>query len=170
MKEMLDSFALPQFETVIENLEQRADKAAKPLERARIHNLAGDMCVDANQFERAFSYYDKAITAYTAEHQYDFAARLCEKILAFSPRSVRPYSTLAWLALARGRSEEARRRIEQYVEAAHSQGLGRYARPTLSTLAEMTEAGEVLQAIGNGLLQLEDAKAANAVFARMPAA
>ncbi|HEX6558364.1 MAG TPA: tetratricopeptide repeat protein [Longimicrobiales bacterium] len=167
MKELIDSSTLPQLETLLDNLEQRAQKSARPAEQARIHNLAGDMCVDANQLERGLSYYDKAITTYSDCEQYDSAGRICEKILALSPSSVRPYSTLAWLALKRGREEEARRRIVQYVDAADTHGLARLARGYLVKLADLAKSNDVLQTIADGLLQLEDSEAANSVYGRM---
>lgn len=168
MKEMVDSVGLPQLETLLENLEQRAAKSERPTEQARVYNLAGDMCVDANQLERGLSYYDKAINKYTDSEQYDAAARICEKILALSPASVRPYSTLAWLAIKRGREDDAIKRISQYVGAAELRGLTRLARTFLGKdLLEIAKSDKVLQAIGDGLLQLEDSEGANNAFGRM---
>jgi len=167
MKEMVDKVPLPQFETLLESLERRVATTEEPAQKARIFNLAGDMCFDANQAERGLSYYDLAINVFTECEQFEAAAKICEKIVALKPDAVRPYYTLAWIAIKRGRVEEARVRIEQYVFAAEAQKLVRLARPYLVGLAETSANHEVLDSIAEGLIQLNDAKGANAVYGRM---
>ncbi len=159
--------ALPQLEGLLTSLEQRADNVNRPSEKARIFNLAGDMCFDAAQPERGLAYYDKAITAYTEGEQYIAAGRICEKILALSPDSARPYATLCWLAVMRGLNSEACQRIRNYVAAATAHGLSRTARDYLLKLADDTHDRTVLEAIAEALAELQDRKASQVVQARI---
>jgi tetratricopeptide (TPR) repeat protein len=169
VKEIFDGVPLAQLEQLLENLQTRIDAAERPEQKARLYNLAGDMCFDARQLERSLGYYDRAITTYTSCQQYMIAGRLCEKILAISPESVRPYYTLASLALMRGRHGEACRWIEKYVSAAETQGLYRMARQFLESLSEVTEESDVLATVADGLKQLNDPERAARVRERMPA-
>lgn len=169
MKEIVDSPPLSQLERLLDNLQQRIDTAERPEQKARMFNLAGDMCFDARQLERALAYYDKAITSYTSCENYAAAARLCEKILAISPDSVRPYYTLASLSLKRGNTEDACRWIRDYVAAAEAHGLARIARQFLLSLAEVTEAESVLESLAAGLRKLNDPEHAEQVLGRIPA-
>lgn len=166
MKELVDSVPLPQLELVLDTLERRVKDTETPDQQARILNLAGDMCFDAAQPERALAYYDRAITIYTACRQYPSAARICEKILAVSPESVRPYSTLAWLAIKLGNYAEAQRRVREYVIAAEMHGLSRIAKQYLTTLADVTDHQEVLESVADGLMLLEDHVTANEILGR----
>ena len=167
MRELVESVALPQLEGLLTSLEQRADDVNRPSEKARIFNLAGDMCFDAAQPERGLSYYDKAITTYTECEQYVAASRICEKILALSPDSVRPYATLCWLAIMRGLNSEACGRIRNYVAAATAHGLSRTAREYLLKLADDARDRSVLETIADALTELQDRKASQAVQARI---
>jgi tetratricopeptide (TPR) repeat protein len=169
MKELVDSLTLPQMEAMLDNLERRAHMCDEPAHRARGFNLAGDVCFDAGQPERALGYYDKAINTYTDCHQYEIAARLCEKIVAIWPDAVRTHWTLAWIALKRGNGEAARQRIADYVIAAEKHGLGKVACTHLMSLAELTDGGPVLESIADALLQLDDGKRADAIYGRMRA-
>jgi tetratricopeptide (TPR) repeat protein len=170
MKELVDSMPLQQFESMLENLEQRALIASDPAQRARTFSLAGDICFDARQPERGLSYFDRAITIYTESEQYEIAVRVCEKILALWPQAVRTYWTLAWLALKRGFPNAARVRIAQYVVAAENNGLERVASTHLVKLADISDSVEILETIAQGLLQLDDNRGADVVYGRMHAA
>lgn len=165
-----DTVTLPQLEGLLDNLEKQVVAAETPPQKARILNLAGDMCMDAGQLERALSYYDMAITTYTGCQQYDAAGKICEKIIALKPNAVRPFFTLAVLALRRDKIELARNRINQYVAAAESQKLAKVARSHLLELAEVSASHSVLETIAEGLMQLNDSESANAVYGRLHAA
>lgn len=167
MKEMIDSVTLPQLETLLNRFEIRARTSEFPDQKARILNLAGDICFDASQPERALQYYDQAITTYTTCQHYNSAAMICKKIVALTPEAVRAYSTLAWLAIVRGMLDEAQKRIQQYVRAAEAQGLTRIARTTLISLADISEASEILESIAEALLQLDDGESADRVYGKM---
>lgn len=162
-----ESVALPQLETLLDNLEKRVVAAAEPAQKARVLNLAGDMCIDAVQLERGMSYYDMAITTLMGSAQYEAAAKICEKIIALKHSAVRPFYTLALLALHSSKPEVARDRIAQYVAAAEEQKLAKIARKHLLDLAEVSDDVEVLDAIAEGLMRLNDSDAANAIYGRI---
>jgi hypothetical protein len=166
MKEVTGTVELAQLESMLDNLERRAADAALPDARARIHNLAGDLCFDAGQPERAISYYEKSINIYIGHESYNQAALLCKKIVAQTPEALRAYSTLAWLAIVRGLLEEVRARISDYVRAAEATRMEKLARQQLMNFAKVSKAREVLESIGEALLELEDGVAADAVFAQ----
>lgn len=162
-----ESVALPQLETLLDNLEKKVVAAVEPAQKARVLNLAGDMCIDAVQLERGMSYYDMAITTLMAAAQYDAAAKICEKIIALKQNAVRPFYTLALLALHRSKPEAARDRIAQYVTAAEEQKLAKVARKHLLDLSEVSDDVDVLEAIAEGLMQLNDSDAANVIYGRI---
>jgi tetratricopeptide (TPR) repeat protein len=167
MKEMVQSIELSKLEILLTNVERRADAATSPSQKARVYNLAGDLCFDANQPERALSYYELAINTHIAADQYDNAITICKKLVALTPQTVRIRYTLAWLTATRGLIEEARRRIEEYAAAAEDAGLIKLARKHLVGLAEINTSVEILDAIGENLLRLGDAVSADWVFGQL---
>lgn len=164
MKEITHSVDLAQLETLLDNLDQRAAAAEHADQKARIYNLAGDLCFDAAQPERAISYYEKSIDIYIEGEQYNQAALLCKKIVAQTPEALRAYSTLAWLAIVRGLLEEVRGRVTDYVRAAENARMEKLARQQLMNFAKLSKAREVLESIGEALLELEDSINADVVF------
>ena len=167
MKEMVQSVELDKLEALLANVERRAAAATSLLQKARVYNLAGDLCFDANQPERALSYYELAITTHISADQYDSAITICKKLVALTPQTVRVRYTLAWLTATRGLLDEARVRIEEYANAAENAGLSKLARKHLVGLAEITSAAEVLDAIGENLLRLGDAVSADWVYGQL---
>lgn len=166
MNQLSPNVDLQQLESLLDNLEKRSAAADHPDQKARIFNLAGDLCFDAGQPERAISYYEKSINIYIAGEHYNQAALLCKKIVAQTPEALRAYSTLAWLAIVRGLLEEVRKRISDYVRAAENARLEKLARQQLLNFAKISKAQEVLESIGEALLELEDSAGADAVFAQ----
>jgi len=166
MKETTTPTAELQLESLLESLEARAQAAEHPDQKARINNLAGDLCFEAGQPERAISFYEIAINIYIAGEQYKHAALLCKKIVAQTPEALRAHSTLAWLAIVRGLLEEVQQRIGDYVRTAESAQLETLARKQLLNFSKVTQAREVLETIAEALLELEDSAAANIVFGR----
>ena len=55
--------SVPDLERILANMELRALKGDFPDERARIFNLAGDLCFDAGKRERSLSYYGRPLTS-----------------------------------------------------------------------------------------------------------
>jgi tetratricopeptide (TPR) repeat protein len=145
---------LNKLETLLANVERRAVSAASLEQKARVYNLAGDLCFDAHQPERALKYYEQAIGIHISADQHDSAIAICKKLVAQTPDTVHMRYTLAWLLAARGLIAETKVRIEEYVRSAERAGLARLARRNLMGLTEITSAGEVLEAINDNLTRM----------------
>ena len=156
MKAITESVDLNKLEMLLANVERRAVSAASLEQKARVYNLAGDLCFDARQPERALKYYEQAISIHIAADHHDSAITICKKLVAQTPDTVHMRYTLAWLTAARGMIAEAKLRIEEYVRAAERAGLGRLARKHLMGLAEIASANEVLDAINDNLKRMGD--------------
>lgn len=149
---------------VLPSMERRADNALLPDERARIINLAGDLCFDAGSREMALAHYDRAIDIYLSVGLYASAVAVCQKIVRLTPEVIRARCTLAWLAIARGMLNEARDRIHEYADAAARLQDSRLAWGHLRMMAEVCESQEVLQSVADALLQLGDVRGADHVY------
>ncbi|MEX0907075.1 MAG: hypothetical protein WD054_02000 [Gemmatimonadota bacterium] len=156
----MTTFSSMDLDAILPRMERRADNSLFPTERARILNLAGDLCFDAGQRERALIYYDQAIDIYLALGMYASVAAVCQKLVRLSPNVVRARCTLAWMAIARGQEREARERIADYASAAMPQPDQRLARGHLRMMAEVADTPEVLQAVADGLQMLGDERGA----------
>jgi tetratricopeptide (TPR) repeat protein len=156
----MTSFTTMDLESILPRMERRADNSLFPTERARILNLAGDLCFDAEQRDRALIYYDQAIDIYLALGMYASVAAVCQKLVRLSPRIVRARCTLAWMAIARGQHGEARERISEYAQAAVPQTDQRLARGHLRMMAEVADSPDVLDAVAVALQMLGDERGA----------
>jgi tetratricopeptide (TPR) repeat protein len=161
----MTSFTSMDLDTILPRMERRADNSLFPTERARILNLAGDLCFDAGQRERALVYYDQAIDIYLALGMYASVAAVCQKLVRLSPSVVRARCTLAWMAIARGQAREARERIADYASAAVPQTDHRLARGHLRMMAEVADSPDVLEAVAEALEMLGDARGAERAYA-----
>jgi tetratricopeptide (TPR) repeat protein len=155
--------ALP-LEDALQDLAVRMRGDMNAEQRARLMNMAGDLCFDAGQRERALLYYDASIDLYLAASRFAASAAICEKLIRLNPEVVRARCTLAWLAIARGLDDEAERRIEEYGEAALRLERPTVAQRQLRAMAEEVDSEEVLTAIAHALLKLGDAVSADRVF------
>jgi tetratricopeptide (TPR) repeat protein len=158
------TFPQMDLDTILPRMERRADTSLFPTERARILNLAGDLCFDANQRERALIYYDQAIDIYLALGMYASVAAVCQKLVRLSPNVVRARCTLAWMAIARGQAREARERIADYASAAMPQTDHSLARGHLRMMAEVADSADVLQSVGDALSLLGDPRGAERAY------
>jgi tetratricopeptide (TPR) repeat protein len=156
--------ALIDLSAVLPAMEGRADRAAQPDEKARILNLAGDLCFDGGQRERALSFYDRSIDTYLSVGLYAAAVAVCQKVVRLTPEVIRARCTLAWMAIARGMLDEARDRIRDYAEAATRLSDARLAWGHLRMMAEVCESQEVLETVAEALLQLGDVRGADRVY------
>jgi len=161
----MTTFSTMDLDAVLPRMERRAENSLFPTERARILNLAGDLCFDGGQRERALVYYDQAIDIYLALGMYASVAAVCQKLVRLSPNVVRARCTLAWMAIARGQSHEARERINDYASAAAPQEDHRLARGHLRMMAEVADSPEILEAVADALLQLGDQRGAERAYA-----
>ena len=151
-------------EPVLANMELRALKVVFPDERARIFNLAGDMCFDAGVRERALGYYGRAIDVLLAADHIDGAVAVCRKIVRLTPEVVRARCTLAWMALGQGVIEEARQRIADYARAAASAGQEKAASRHLRMMTDIAANQEVLESLAEALLEIGDNVGADRAF------
>jgi len=149
---------------MLRSMEARARQAEYPDQRARILNLAGDLCFDAGERERSLSYYGRAIDIHVAHHEYSAAVAICQKIVRLTPEVVRARCTLAWMAIARGLIQEAQTRIADYKSAAETAGQARLARAHLLMMAEVIENRDLLLTIAESLIELGDAENADRVY------
>ena len=150
--------------SVLPAMESRAAQATQPDERARILNLAGDLCFDAGHRERALQFYDRSIDTYLSAGLYAAAVAICQKVVRLTPEVIRARCTLAWMAIARGMLDEARERIQEYAEAATRMSDARLAWGHLRMMAEVCESQEVLETVAEALLRLGDVRGADRVY------
>jgi predicted Zn-dependent protease len=162
---VMTSFTSMDLDSILPRMERRAENSLFPTERARILNLAGDLCFDAGAARAGAGYYDQAIDIYLALGMYASVAAVCQKLVRLSPRIVRARCTLAWMAIARGQPYEARERIVEYATAAKPQEDHRLARGHLRMMAEVADSPEVLQAVAEALLLLGDERGAQRAYA-----
>lgn len=151
-------------EAVLPAMERRAERAVQPDERARILNLAGDLCFDAGHRERALRFYDRSIDTYLSVGLYAAAVAVCQKVVRLTPEVIRARCTLAWMAIARGMLDEARDRIRDYAEAATRMSDARLAWGHLRMMAEVCESHEVLETVAEALMRLGDVRGADRVY------
>ncbi|CAN5803917.1 hypothetical protein BH23GEM9_BH23GEM9_16860 [soil metagenome] len=160
----MTTLGMTDLDSILPRMERRADSSLFPTERARILNLAGDLCFDAGQRERALIYYDQAIDIYLALGMYASVAAVCQKLVRLSPNVVRARCTLAWMAIARGQAREARERIADYTTAVMPQEDHSLARGHLRMMAEVVDSAEVLEAVGDALSALGDSRGAERAY------
>lgn len=149
---------------MLRSMESRARQAEYPDQRARILNLAGDLCFDAAEREKALGYYGRAIDIHISHHEYVAAVAICQKIVRLTPEVVRARCTLAWMAIARGLIQEAQSRVSDYTHAAENAGQARLARAHLLMMAEVIENRDLLLTIAEALIELGDAENADRVY------
>jgi hypothetical protein len=149
---------------MLRSMEARARQCEYPDQRARILNLAGDLCFDAGERERSIGYYGRAIDIHITHQEYSAAVAICQKIVRLTPEVVRARCTLAWMAIARGLIQEAQTRIADYKAAAENQGQARLARAHLLMMAEVIENRDLLLTIAESLIELGDAENADRVY------
>lgn len=154
----------PPLESVLANMELRALKVDFPDERARIFNLAGDLCFDSGARERALSFYGRAIDVHLDSEQADAAVSVCRKIVRLTPEVVRARCTLAWISLGRGLMAEAKDRIADYASAASAAGQEETAARHLRLMTDVSDHQEVLESLADALMQLGDDVGADRAF------
>jgi tetratricopeptide (TPR) repeat protein len=151
-------------EEALQELTERMRGELSPEQRARLMSVAGDLCFDAGYRERALLYYDACIDLYLSAGRFAASASICDKLIRISPEVIRARCTLAWLAIARGLDDEARRRVEEYGEASLRLERPTVAQRHLRAMAEEVDSEEVLEAIAHALLKLGDSVSADRVF------
>lgn len=141
-------------------LEQQADVALPGFD-AQFFNRAGDLCVEAQDRERALGYYGRAIDAYLRAGRYNAAGAVCRKLLRISPGSVRARCTLAWLSIGKGLLGDAQWEVDEYVDAAIAAGQADLATRQLRMMADATYDPELRALLADHLHKLGDRDAAS---------
>lgn len=155
---------IPSLEASLQELATQMREEMAPEQRARLMNIAGDLCYEAGQRERGLLYFDAAIDLYLAAGRFAASAAICDKLVHANPQIVRARCTLAWLAIARGLDDEAVRRVEEYGEAALRLERPTVAQRQLRAMAEETDSEGVLEGIAHALLKLGDSVSADRIF------
>lgn len=153
-----------QLEESLRELTRRLQWHLSPEQRARLMNMAADLCIEAGETDRAILYLDAAIDLYLMAGRFAAGAGICEKLTRLKPNVVRARCTLAWLAIARGLEDEAQRRIDEYGDAALRLENPEIAREQLRAMAEEVDSQQVLESIAAALTKLDDAESADRVF------
>jgi predicted Zn-dependent protease len=151
----------------LKSLEQQAEVALPGFD-AQFYNRAGDLCVEAQDRQRALSYYGRAIDAYLRAGRYNAAGAVCRKLLRVSPGSIRARSTLAWLSIGKGLLSDAQWEVDEYVEAAVAAGRADLARAHLRMMADATYNPELRTLLAEHLRKLGDTANAEAIMAADP--
>lgn len=157
----------PGLEKRLQSLEQQAEIALPGFD-AQFFNRAGDLCVEADQGDRALSYYGRAIDAYLRAGRYNAAGAVCRKLLRISPEAVRARCTLAWLSIGKGLLGDAQREVDEYVEAAVSAGQADLALKQLRKMAEATRSEELRSVLAEHLRKLGASEATEGVLTESP--
>ena len=142
-------------EKQLRSLEQQADIALPGFD-AQFFNRAGDLCVEAQDRERALGYYGRAIDAYLRAGRYNAAGAVCRKLLRISPGSVRARCTLAWLSIGKGLLGDAQWEVDEYVDAAVAAGQGDLAVRQLRMMADASYDPELRALVADHLHKLGD--------------
>lgn len=137
-------------------LEQQAEIALPGFD-AQFFNRAGDLCVEAQDRERALGYYGRAIDAYLRAGRYNASGAVCRKLLRLSPGSVRARCTLAWLSIGKGLLGDAQWEVDEYVDAAVAAGQADLAARQLRMMIEATYDPELRALLTDHLHKLGDA-------------
>jgi tetratricopeptide (TPR) repeat protein len=160
----MEQYGSQPLEASLRDLTQRL-RTDMPLDqRARLMNIAGDLCCQSGQRERALLYYDACIDLYVSISRFAASAAVCDKLVRLNPQVVRARCTLAWLAIARGLDDEALQRVVEYGEAALRLERPTVAQRQLRAMAQEVENEDVLEAIAHALLKLGDAASADRVL------
>jgi tetratricopeptide (TPR) repeat protein len=151
----------------LESLEQQAEIALPGFD-AQFFNRAGDLCVEAQDRDRALNYYGRAIDAYLRAGRYNAAGAVCRKLLRVSPGSVRARCTLAWLSIGKGLLGDAEWEIDEYVQASVAAGQADLARSQLRLMMGATHDADLRALLADHLRRLGDDEAQAEIGAEPP--
>jgi hypothetical protein len=115
---------------------ERMLAGSPPRSRSVLLKQAGDLCASMGERRRALAWYGRAVNLHLELGEAPRASALCHTILSIQPEAVRARCTLAWLALAGGRTVEARRLVDEYASAAGRAGQNAMASQQLAWMHE----------------------------------
>src|SRR5690606_2975297 len=85
----LENPAAAGLEDALQELANQMRQEMAPEQRARLMNMAGDLCYEAGQRERGLLYFDAAIDLDLAAGQFAASAAICDKLVRANPQIVR---------------------------------------------------------------------------------
>jgi hypothetical protein len=151
----------------IEALQVAALRSTMPGEAAAPLNQAGDLLLSTGDMAAALDLYGRAVDNMIEADRYEAAMGLCRKIIRTVPEVVRARCTLAWLAMGAGFTAELDARLIDYVLAAERAGREALARREVLRMSSRVELQDVRIMLGEYLLFLGDAEAANTLFGQV---
>jgi tetratricopeptide (TPR) repeat protein len=131
-------------------LEAEADHAPLGF-RGQPLNKAGDLCLKADDHERALQYYGRAIDALLQDEHPEAARGVAGKIIRIHPGAIRTLYTLTWLDLAAHHIASALTHLRDYTEAAKRGGQRSRAADAIVEMAKSVREREFLNAAGDAL-------------------
>lgn len=131
-------------------LEKRSSEA-RPGQQGMPLNRAGDLCLDADDKDRALDYYGRAIDVFLEEGQPDAARGVANKIIRIHPEAIRTLCTLTWLDLASRHTATALIHLRDYVGAAKRGGVEDLARKHILKMARVVSDEEFLGGAADAL-------------------
>lgn len=132
--------------------------------KAEIYVRMGDLCLEGGRRDHAVFHYGRGVDAHLKTGHFLSAAALCRKMIKLTPEVVRARCTLAFLALGDGLVADAERQIGDYVRAAAQAGTEELAIKRLRLMATATDAHDIRLLLGEYLVSLGDARAADEVY------
>jgi hypothetical protein len=115
---------------------ERMLAGSPPRSQSVLLKQAGDLCASMGERRRALAWYGRAVNLHLELGEAPRASALCHTILSIQPEAVRARCTLAWLALAGGRTIEARNLVDEYAAAARGAGQNAMASQQLAWMFE----------------------------------
>ena len=117
-------------------------------------NRAGDLCMRADDKERALGYFGRAIDAYLEDEQPEAARAVAQKLIRLHPRAIRTLCTVTWLDLAAGHLGDALLHLGEYVEAARRGDRRELCRDQILEMARIMDDGPFRRTAAEGLKDL----------------
>ena len=145
----------------------RSARAATREARGHLLNRCGDLCAANNDKGEALRYYGDAVDSYLSAGFAAPAAAMCRKILRLVPTAVRAHGTLACLAAYENQAEEARQRIDRFVDASTRSHTQQLTIARLRLMHDAMEDAELLRHIARRLAELGDELGAERIEAAL---
>jgi hypothetical protein len=152
----VDAPGLPEeLQRELDAIERRL-AGTSPRNQSVLLKHAGDLCASMGERRRALGWYGRAVNLHLELGEASRAAALCHTILSIQPEAVRARCTLAWLAMAGGRTMEARQLVGEYAAAARAAGQDAMAAQQLTWMFEAADDGFLRHDIVRALRTLGD--------------
>lgn len=155
MRQVGDPGAPEELQRELDAIERRL-AGSSPRNQSVLLKQAGDLCASMGERRRALGWYGRAVNLHLELGEAPRAAALCHTILSLQPEAVRARCTLAWLALAGGRTMEARQLVGEYAAAARAAGQNVVAARQLTWMLEAADDGFLRHDIVRAIRTLGD--------------